>query len=109
MDTPGHDVTSITGFVAGGCQIIVFTTGMGTPVGTAVAPVIKVISNTPAYTRMRDNMDINAGTILEGLEAIDEVGERIYRMILQVAQGQMSKAEMLGESQFSIWRTTAEL
>jgi altronate dehydratase len=64
MDTPSFDVLSITGFVAGGCQIIVFTTGVGTPFGNAITPVIKVISNTPAYNRMKDNTDINAGTIL---------------------------------------------
>jgi len=109
MDTPGYDITSITGLVAGGCQIIVFTTGLGTPVGIAVAPVIKVISNTPAYERMKDNIDINAGTILEGKETIEEVGERIYNMILEVANGQKTKAEILGENQFSVWRTTTEL
>lgn len=109
MDTPGLDVTSITGFVAGGCQIIVFTTGLGTPLGSAVTPVIKVISNTPAYQRMKDNTDINAGTILEGVETMAGVGERIYNMIWQVANGQKPKAETLGESQFAVWRTTVEL
>ena len=109
MDTPGFDITSITGLVAGGCQIIVFTTGMGTPVGIAVAPVIKVISNTPTYKRMKDNIDINAGTILERTETIEKVGEQIYNMILQVCSGQKTKAEVLGESQFAVWRTTTEL
>ena len=109
MDTPGFDVTSITGMVAAGCQIMVFTTGMGTPVGNAVAPVIKVISNTPAYHRMKENTDINAGTILEGIETTVGVGERIYNMIMQVANGQPTKAEILGENQFAIWRTTTEL
>ena len=109
MDTPGYDVTSITGFVAGGCQVIVFTTGMGTPVGTAVTPVIKVISNTPAYQKMKDNIDINAGTILEGKETLGEVGDLLYNMILQVADGQKTKAEILGENQFTAWRTTTVL
>ena len=109
MDTPGFDVTSVTGLVAGGCQIIVFTTGVGTPVGIALVPVIKVISNTPTYKRMKDNIDINAGTILEGTETIEKVGERIYNMILQVCSGQKTKAEVLGESQFAVWRTTTEL
>lgn len=109
MDTPGFDVASITGFVAGGCQVIVFTTGLGTPVGISVAPVIKVISNTPAYERMKDNVDINAGTILEGKETIEEVGGWIYDMILQVANGLKTKAEILGENQYSVWRTTAVL
>jgi len=109
MDTPGYDVSSITGFVAGGCQIIVFTTGMGTPVGTAVTPVIKVISNTQAYQKMKDNIDINAGTILEGKATLEEVGEHIYNAILQVAGGQQTKAEILGENQFTVWRTTTVL
>lgn len=109
MDTPGFDVTSITGMVAAGCQILVFTTGMGTPLGNAVAPVIRVISNTPAYHRMKENTDINGGTILEGIEAIAGVGEKIYNMIMQVANGQPTKAEITGDNQFAIWRTTTEL
>lgn len=109
MDTPGFDASSLTGLVAGGCQIIVFTTGLGTPAGTAVTPVIKVISNTPAYKRMKEHTDIDAGTILEGMETMEEVGERIYNMILQVANGQKTKAELLGEDQFAVWRTTVEL
>ena len=74
-----------------------------------MAPVIKVISNTPAYQRMKDNVDINAGTILEGIETMEEVGERIYNMILQVASGQKTKAELLRENQFAVWRTTTQL
>ena len=109
MDTPGFDVTSITGMVAAGCQILVFTTGMGTPLGNAVAPVIRVISHTPAYHRMKVNTDINVGTILEGIEAIAGVGEKIYNMIMQVANGQPTKAEITGDNQFAIWRTTTEL
>ncbi len=109
MDTPGFDVTSITGMVAAGCQILVFTTGMGTPLGNAVAPVIRVISNTPAYHRMKENTDINAGTILEGIGTIVGVGEKIYNMILQVANGHSTKAEITGDNQFAIWRTTTEL
>jgi altronate dehydratase large subunit len=109
MDTPGFDATSMTGLVAGGCQVIVFTTGRGTPLGTAITPVIKVISNTPAYERMRDNIDINAGSILEGAETIAEVGERIYEMILQVCNGRRPRAEILKEGQFAVWQTTALL
>ena len=109
MDTPGFDVTSITGMVAAGCQIMVFTTGMGTPLGSAVAPVIRVISNTPAYHRMKENTDINAGTIMEGIETTVGVGERIYDMIMQVANGQPTKAEITCDNQFAIWRTTTEL
>jgi len=109
MDTPSFDALSITGFVAGGCQLIVFTTGMGTPCGNAITPVIKVISNTPAYNRMKDDTDINAGTILEGTENVEDVGERIYNMILQVANGQQTKAEILGDNEFAVWRTTTQV
>ncbi len=109
MDSPSYDAPSITGMVAGGCQIIVFTTGLGTPFGIAIVPVIKVISNTPAYERMKDNTDINAGTILEGKETIAEVGERIYRMILEVASGRKPKAEELGENLCQVWRRTVVL
>ena len=109
MDSPSYDAPSITGMVAGGCQIVVFTTGLGTPFGISVAPVIKVTSNTPAYERMKDNTDINAGTILEGKESIGEVGERIYQMILEVANGRKTKAEDLGDNQCQIWRRTVVL
>ena len=109
MDTPGFDVTSVTGLIAAGCQIIVFTTGMGTPLGTAIAPVIKVISNTQAYRKMKENTDINAGTILEGTKTIEEVGKQIYGMIWRVANGRKTRSEILDENQFAIWRTTTEL
>ena len=109
MDSPSYDAPSIAGMVAGGCQTIVFTTGLGTPFGISVSPVIKVTSNTPAYERMKDNTDINAGTILEGRESIGEVGERIYQMILGVANGRKTKAEELGENQCQIWRRTVVL
>ncbi|MFC1956836.1 UxaA family hydrolase [Chloroflexota bacterium] len=108
MDTPSFDALSVTGFVASGCQVIVFTTGVGNPFGTAVTPVVKVLSNTPAYNRMRDNTDINAGTILEGTETVEEVGEQMYNMIVQVANGQQTKAEILGDNQFAVWRTTTQ-
>lgn len=109
MDSPSYDAPSITGMVAGGCQIVIFTTGLGTPFGISVAPVIKVTSNTPAYQRMKDNTDINAGTILDGKESIGEVGERIYQMILDVANGRQTKAEDFGDNQCQIWRRTVVL
>jgi len=109
MDSPSYDAPSITGMVAGGCQVVVFTTGLGTPFGIAVSPVIKVISNTPAYERMKDNSDINAGIILEGKESIEEVGEKIYQMILAVANGRKTRAEDLGDNQCQVWRRTVVL
>ena len=74
-----------------------------------MTPVIKVASNTATYEKMKDNTDINAGTILDGTETIEQVGERIYSMILEVCQGQQTKAEILGESQYSVWLTTTML
>jgi len=109
MDDPSYDAPSLAGMVAAGAQILVFTTGLGTPFGIAVSPVIKVISNTPAYERMKDNTDINAGTILEGKESIAQVGERIYQFILEVANGRQTKAEEQGENLCQIWRRTVVL
>lgn len=109
LDTPGFDVTSVVGIVAAGAQVMVFTTGLGTPVGNPIAPVIKVSSNSLTYNRMEDAIDINAGGVLEGNETIGEVGNRIYEMILRVCNGEQPKAEQLGQIQFAIWRATTEL
>lgn len=67
MDTPGHEIEQLTGMVAGGAQIVLFTTGRGTPTGSPIAPVIKIATNTGIFERMGDNIDLNAGTIIEGL------------------------------------------
>lgn len=104
MDTPGNDIEQLTGMVAGGCQICVFTTGRGTPTGSPIAPTIKVASNTAMYERMKDNMDINAGTIISGDETAEEVGRRIFAEMLAVASGKLIKAEVLGHNDFGIWR-----
>jgi altronate dehydratase large subunit len=109
MDSPGFDLTSVSGLVASGCQVMVFTTGMGTPLGNGIIPVIKIISNTPGYRKMKDDLDMNAGTILEGTETIEQVGNRIYAKILRVCSGQKTKTEILGENQFCIWQTQAQL
>ena len=81
--------------------MVLFTTGRGTPVGNPVAPVIKVASNTPLFERMRDDMDLNAGGVLEG-EAIPEVGRRIFEYLLQVAAGRLTCAERWGHREFAI-------
>jgi altronate dehydratase large subunit len=104
MDTPGQDIEQLTGMVAGGAQIVLFTSGRGTPTGSPIAPVIKISTNTRLYETMRDNVDLNAGTIIEGLESIEQVGERIMHEIHQVASGKMTKAEILGQDDFGIWR-----
>ncbi len=102
MDGPAHDVVSDTGMIAAGAQVIVFTTGRGTPLGSPVAPVIKVSSNSAIYQRMKDNIDVNAGVILDSEESIKSVGEQIFREIVEVASGKLTRAEILGHREFAI-------
>lgn len=104
MDTPGNDIEQLTGMVAGGCHICVFTTGRGTPTGSPIAPTIKVATNTALFQKMNDNMDINAGTVITGDETVQQVGERIFAEMLAVASGKITKAEVLGHNDFSIMR-----
>lgn len=109
MDTTGDDVRSVSGMVAGGSQVVVFTTGRGTPTGCPIAPVIKIASNSRVFKEMRDCIDINAGTIVEGRETTAQVGQRILDYVLQVASGKKTKAEKLGQSDFSIDRLLPNL
>lgn len=104
MDSPGFDVDSVTGMVASGAQICVFTTGRGTPVGNPIVPVIKVTGNPETFNKMEDNIDINAGLVLKGEKTINEIGEEIFREIVMVANGKMTKAEIFGFAESSIWR-----
>lgn len=104
MDTPGQDIESITGMVAGGSQVVVFTTGRGTPTGCPIAPVIKVTGNPNTFRLMEDNIDVNAGTIVEGAETISEVGERLWTEIIRVCNGRLTKAEALGHKEFGIYK-----
>ncbi|MFD9625399.1 UxaA family hydrolase [Peribacillus muralis] len=104
MDTPGHDIEQLTGMVAGGAQVVLFTTGRGTPTGSPIAPVIKISTNTSMFEKMGDNMDLNAGTIIEGKETVEEVGKRILHEIGLVSSGKLTKAEILKQHDFGIWR-----
>lgn len=104
MDTPGQDIEQLTGMTAGGAQITVFTTGRGTPTGSPIAPVIKVATNTAMFERMRENMDINAGTIVEGTKTIDEVGAEIFHWIIDAANGRQPVAEVFEFRDFAINR-----
>ncbi|WP_367752458.1 UxaA family hydrolase [Ammoniphilus sp. 3BR4] len=104
MDTPGHDIEQLTGMVAGGAQVVLFTSGRGTPTGSPIAPVIKIATNSAMFERMSDNMDIDAGTIIEGKESIDSVGQRLFDEIARVSSGKMTKAEILKQHDFGIWR-----
>jgi altronate dehydratase len=105
MDTPGYDPVSMTGLVCGGCNVGVFTTGRGSVYGCKPAPCIKIATNTPMYDRMRDDMDINAGTIIDGTETIEEVGRTIFEKIISVASGEKTKSELagIGDEEFAPW------
>jgi altronate dehydratase large subunit len=104
MDTPGHDIEQLTGMVAGGAQIVLFTSGRGTPTGSPIAPTIKISTNSIMFERMNDNMDINAGTIIDGEETPKEVGRRILSEIALTCSGKKTKAEILKQNDFGIWR-----
>ncbi len=104
MDTPGYDPVSITGMVAGGANVVCFTTGRGSCFGCKPVPSIKIATNTPMYERMIDDMDIDAGVILSGTP-VEEVGRRIFDLILDVASGRKTKSEQhgIGEEEFAPW------
>ena len=90
--TPGNDVESTTAEVAAGANVVLFTTGLGTPTGNPVAPVVKIASNTALYDRMRDIIDVNTGSVIEGKETIKEAGERILDYVIGVASGEIEIA-----------------
>ncbi|WP_307330996.1 UxaA family hydrolase [Evansella vedderi] len=104
MDTPGQDIEQLTGMAAGGAQVILFTSGRGTPTGSPIVPVLKIATNTGIYEKMSENMDINAGTIIEGKETVDSVSDRILDEIVATCSGKKSKAEILKQHDFGIWR-----
>jgi altronate hydrolase len=108
--TPGNDVESTTAEVAAGANIVLFTTGLGTPTGNPVAPVIKLSTNTRVFTRMPDIIDINCGTIIEGTETIQQAGERILDYVIEVASGNIKpKAVLLGQDDFIPWKRGVSL
>ena len=96
MDTPGYDVLSVTAKVAGGCQLIIFTTGRGNPVGNPIAPVLKVTANKDTFDKMRDNIDLYFGDVLEGKRSINDVGDELLEQVVRVANGRRTKAEVYG-------------
>lgn len=101
MDTPGYDVESVVGKVAGGSQVIAFTTGRGSTTGNPLAPVIKVTGNPKTADRLSNNMDVDASTVIDG-ESIDSVGNRIYEKLLDVASGERTAAELRRLEEFAI-------
>ncbi|MEO0831082.1 MAG: UxaA family hydrolase, partial [Pseudomonadota bacterium] len=109
MDSPGYDPASVTGQIAAGCNLVVFTTGRGSAFGSKPAPTIKVATNTEMYTRMSDDMDINAGDMLSAGVSLEDKGREIYQEILRIASGAPSKSEAqgLGDYEFVPWQIGA--
>lgn len=108
--TPGNDVESTTAEVGAGANIVLFTTGLGTPTGNPIAPVLKLSSNTKIYNKMSDVIDINCGPIIDGEETIEETAHRIFNYVIQVASGKVTaKAVQLGQDDFIPWRRGVSL
>lgn len=108
--TPGNDVESTSAIVASGANIVLFTTGLGTPTGNPIVPVIKISTNTVLAKRMPDIIDLNAGTIIEGEETIEEMGTRMFEYMLQVADGEVQPyAVQLGQDDFIPWKRGVSL
>jgi altronate hydrolase len=106
MDTPGYDPVSATGQIAGGANLIAFTTGRGSMFGAKPVPSIKLATNTPMYQRLEEDMDINCGEILDGTCSLQEMGQRIFELMLKTASGEASKSELLGlgDNEFVPWQ-----
>jgi altronate hydrolase len=108
--TPGNDVESTTAEVASGATVVLFTTGLGTPTGNPIAPVVKLSSNTILYNKMNDIIDINTGTIIEGEETIEQAGERILDYVIKAASGEIEvKAVKNGQDDFIPWKRGVSL
>ncbi len=102
MDTAGYDVSSVTSMAAGGCNVIIFTTGRGTPTGNAIVPVLKVTANEFTYRNMEDNMDVDLSAIIRGEKTIPEMGEEMLSIIRDICSGRLTKAEAYGFSDIAV-------
>ncbi len=109
MDTPGYDPVSATGQVAGGANLICFTTGRGSAYGCAPSPSLKLATNTALWQRQEEDIDISCGGIVDGTETVDEAGERIFRLMLETASGRATKSEQhgYGQNEFVPWQLGA--
>ncbi|MCG8310090.1 MAG: altronate dehydratase family protein [Cytophagales bacterium] len=108
--TPGGDIESTTALAGSGANMIVFTTGLGTPTGNIISPVIKVSSNTALFQRMGDIIDMDAGTIISGEDSVESVGEKILEFMIEVASGNIqTKAQLLGQEDFIPWKRDISL
>ena len=106
MDSPGYDPVSVTGQVASGANVICFTTGRGSCFGCKPVPSLKLSTNSAMYEKMSEDMDINCGTIAEGEEKIEVVGQKIFELIVKTASGNKSKSEIngYGDEEFNPWQ-----
>ena len=111
MDTPGYDPVSATGQVAGGANMIVFTTGRGSAYGCAPSPSLKLATNSELWQRQEDDIDLNCGEIADGAATIEQVGERLLELILATASGERTKSERFGygQSEFVPWQLGATM
>ena len=109
MDTPGYDPVSITGMVAGGCNIVCFTTGRGSAYGCAPSPSLKLATNTALWKRQEEDIDINCGVIVDGEETVEQAGRRIFEALLRTASGEKTKSELhgYGQNEFVPWQVGA--
>ncbi|WP_312613803.1 UxaA family hydrolase [Oscillibacter sp.] len=104
MDTPGNDPSSVAAMIAGGCQLVLFSTGRGTPTGNPVGPVIKLTANKATYEKMKDNIDVDASTLLESSEKLNEMADDLLQEICEIASGKATKSESLGFMEMAIAR-----
>ena len=111
MDTPGYDPASVTGMVAGGANLVCFTTGRGSVYGTRPVPILKLASNSPMYRRLADDMDVNCGEIVDGDRSVEQLGEIIFQKILETASGRKTRSEQhgFGDTEFVPWHIGAIL
>jgi altronate hydrolase len=105
MDTPGFDPCSATGQIAGGANMIMFTTGRGSMFGAKPVPSVKLATNTPMFRKLEEDMDINCGEILDGTSTLREMGQKIFALMLRTASGEKTKSELLGlgDHEFVPW------
>jgi len=102
MDTSGDDLEQLIAMTAGGANVIAFTTGRGTPVASPIVPTIKIASTTALAHRLSDMIDFDAGTVLDGLESVDQTGDRLFELVLETACGRLTSSERLGHQDFAL-------
>jgi len=108
--TPGNDLEAVTGQVGSGASVVLFTTGLGTPTGNPIAPVVKISTNSRLAQRMPDIIDIDTGSVISGQKTVEEMGEAILELVVKIAGGEVkTKAELLGQDDFIPWKRGVSL